>query len=164
MAEDEEVVVEVEEPEPVVEVKEPVVEVEVKEPEPEPVVEVKPKVDPLKEWIEKSKEADSAKVIKEKVKPEVDPLKEWIEKSKEANAARVTKERVEAEEAIVVDIETKVAEQYPNSYRVTDWAGHPNYECNKCKFASLDKFKLYSHLIQAHSGIEQDYSGETTHS
>ena len=148
MAEDE---VEVE---PMVEVKEPEPVIEVKEPEPEP------KVDPLKEWIEKSKEANPVKVVEKRV----DPLKEWVEKSKAADAARVVEKRVEAEEAIVVDIETKVADQYPDSYRVTDWAGHPNYECNKCQFASLDKFKLYSHLIQAHSGIEQDYRGETTHS
>lgn len=95
---------------------------------------------------------------------EVDELAEWVEKSKQIDADRKAEIVKNAEATLTVDIETKVAEQYPDSYKVTNWAGHKNYECNRCGFADLDKFKLYTHLIQAHSGIEYDYRGETTHS
>ena len=130
-------------------------------------VEVEVEAEAEVEMTEDPPEEEIPEIVDPSKEKEVDELAEWVEKSKQIDAARKaeeTKKVKNAEAALAVDIETKVAEQYPDSYRVTDWAGHKNYECNKCGFADLDKFKLYAHLIQAHSGIEYDYRGETTHS
>lgn len=139
-------------------------------PQQEEVIEIpqaKPltKEEELKIWVEDSKkhnaEAPQARLVAK------EDLKSWVEASKKHDAEILKKEKedkVVREESLTKSIEEKVSEDFPNSYRITDWAGHPNYECNKCGFASLDKFALYKHLIQAHSGIEYDYRGETTHS
>jgi len=119
----------------------------------------------LKIWIEASKK-NSVEIPQAKPVAREEDLKAWVEASKKHDAEVLKKKEEDEEvriELLTKSIEEKVSEDFPNSYRVTDWAGHPNYECNKCGFADLDKFKLYAHLIQTHSGIEYDYRGETTH-
>jgi hypothetical protein len=122
------------------------------------------------EWIAKTKKIEDGKISKAE-ETQIDNQEEWIKKAKKFAREEEIKAEIEAKRiasaeqgSTIENIELKVSEQYPNSYRVTDWSGQKNYECNKCAYASLDKFKLYTHLIQEHSGIEYDYRGETTHS
>lgn len=34
----------------------------------------------------------------------------------------------------------------PKDYRVTQWAGKPNYECLSCSYATLDEKKIRAHV------------------
>ena len=37
-------------------------------------------------------------------------------------------------------------------YRVTDWQGHPNFECDECPRANLDERIIRRHIAEAHPG------------
>lgn len=35
-------------------------------------------------------------------------------------------------------------------WRITDWCGRPNYECNACPFATLDGGRIVAHVREKH--------------
>ena len=124
----------------------------------------------------KKKEDEVIETVAEEVEAPVemtpDPPEEkeitkeqWAEIAKKNEAERLASEKPTNPALVEPKSEEEVVkEQFKGAYTISNWGGHDNYECSKCAFSSLDKFKLYKHLIQAHSGVEQDYRGETTHS
>ena len=41
-------------------------------------------------------------------------------------------------------------EDRARGYRITSWAGHPNYECLDCPFKYLDEAKVIRHRVAQH--------------
>lgn len=45
----------------------------------------------------------------------------------------------------------KAASEATNiGYATTDWLGHPNYECQSCKYKTLDLDKIEAHVAARH--------------
>jgi len=45
----------------------------------------------------------------------------------------------------------KKAQKPEEPFTVTTWAGHPNYECRRCSFKTLDREEAVQHVIDRHA-------------